>query len=259
MWAAVFVFVLGICVGSFLNVTIDRLPRGKSLLYPPSHCDTCGNKLRPLDLIPLVSYIWVKGKCRYCGASIPRRILVVELVTGLLFVLIFFSYGLGIEFLVLAFYSCIFLVLAVIDLEHGLVLNDIVYPAIGISLIISPFWSSLGFPRTLLGNYTMQDTLLSSLSGGAIFGVLLFLVVLVSRGGMGWGDVKMAGLVGLVTGFPLVLFAIEIAFISGGLTAVFLLLLRRKGRKETIPFAPFLSLGAFITLLWGGDIIAWYF
>ncbi|MFH0768217.1 MAG: prepilin peptidase [Chloroflexota bacterium] len=258
MWTPIFGFILGICIGSFLNVCIDRLPRGQSLIYPPSHCDTCGRKLRVFALIPIASYLWLKGRCRYCGANIPRRVFAVELGTGLLFAFVSFSYGFSIEFWVLAFYTCLFLVLAVIDLEHGLILNKIVYPAIGISLILSPFWPSLGFSRAFLGENTMLHVFLSSLSGGGIFAGLFLLIALLYKGGMGWGDLKMAGLVGLATGFPSVLVAMMISFLSGGLTAGFLLLLRRKRRKEAVPYAPFLSLGALVGLLWGEGLTVWY-
>ena len=258
MWTPVFGFILGIFFGSFMNVCVDRLPQGQSVVKPPSHCASCGKKLGVFDLIPIVSYLWLKGRCRYCGARIPRRILGLEVVTGLLFAFLAFSHGLSIGFLVLAFYTCLFLVLAVIDLEHGLILNKIAYPAIGISLVLSPFWSSLGLPRMLLWESTMLHNFLSSLSGGGIFAVLFLLIALLYKGGMGWGDVKMAGLVGLATGLPLVLVAMVTSFLSGGLVAGFLLLLRRKGWKEGIPYGPFLSLGAPIALLWGESLIHWY-
>ncbi len=258
MWTAIVGFILGIYFGSFLNVCIDRLPQGQSIVMPPSHCAVCGKKLGIFDLIPIASYLWLKGKCRYCGARIPRRILALEVGTGLLFALLSFSYGLSIEFAVVAFYACLFLVLAVIDLEHGLILNNIAYPAIGISLVLSPFWSSLGLSRMLPWGNTTLHNFLSSLSGGGIFAVLFLVIALLYKGGMGWGDVKMAGLVGLATGFPLVLVAMAASFLSGGLVAGFLLLLRLKRRKEGIPYGPFLSLGAFTALLWGESLIRWY-
>jgi len=258
MWAPICAFVLGTAIGSFLNVCIDRIPQGQSLVRPPSHCAACGKKLAVFELIPIVSYLWLKGKCRHCGAKIPQRILAVELGNGLLFVLIALNYGLSIEFLVLAFYACLFLVLAVIDLEHGLILNKIVYPAIGISLILSPFWSNLGFSRLFLGENNLLHLFFGSLSGGGLFAVFFLLIILLYRGSMGFGDVKMAGLVGLATGFPSVLVAMIVSFISGGLATGFLLLLRAKGRKDTIPFAPFLAIGAFVALLWGEKLSAWY-
>lgn len=263
MLIPVFGFILGISLGSFFNVCIDRLPRGQSLVSPPSHCSNCGKKLGRRDLFPIVSYLWLKGKCRYCGATIPRRVPAVELGTGLLFAYLTFSYGLSIEFLILAFYSGLFIILAVIDLEHGLILNKITYPAIGISLVLSPFWSSLGFSRTFLGEDTLLYNFLGSLSGGGIFAIFFIIVILLSavllgKQGMGWGDVKLAALIGLATGSPLVLVAMMISFLSGGLIAGLLLLFRLKGRRETVPYGPFLSLGALATLLWGEGILTWY-
>ncbi|MCL0097599.1 prepilin peptidase [Dehalococcoidia bacterium] len=251
-------FIIGICIGSFLNVCIDRLPRGQSIVSPPSHCPTCGRKLKRIELIPLVSYLWLRGRCRSCGTGIPRRVVGVELGTGFLFAFLSFSYGFGVEFLVLALCGSLFLVLAVIDLEHGLILNKIVYPAIGISLLLSPFWPSLGFGRSFLGESGMIHSFLGSLSGGLIFAAFLFVIALISSGGMGWGDVKMAALIGLITGFPSVLMAMMLSLVSSGIVAILLLALRLRSRKEAIPFGPFLSLGAFIALLWGQELITWY-
>ncbi len=257
-WTAVFGFILGACVGSFLNVCIDRLPRGQSLIRPSSHCFACGKKLNALEMIPIVSYLWLKGRCRNCGTAIPRRICVVELGTALLFAFILFRYGFSIVSLVLGLYVCLFLVLGVIDLEHGIILNKIIYPAIGMSLVLSPFWPSLGLRGAGPGEYTILSALLSALAGSAIFGVFFLLVTLLYKGGMGWGDVKMAALAGLVTGFPSVLVAMFVALLSGGIVAVALLGLRAKKWKEAIPFAPFLSVGALIALLWGPGLITWY-
>ncbi|MFH1003622.1 MAG: prepilin peptidase, partial [Chloroflexota bacterium] len=131
--------LLGAAVGSFLNVCIDRLPAGKSLAYPPSHCDACQRRLTPLDLIPVVSYLWLRRRCRYCRAPIPRRVLWVELGTGLLFAFIYRQLGLSTQLAVTMFYSALFIVLGVIDLEQKLLLNKIIYPAAGIALIIDGF------------------------------------------------------------------------------------------------------------------------
>ncbi|MDO8568750.1 MAG: prepilin peptidase, partial [Dehalococcoidales bacterium] len=161
MWIAIFGFILGTCVGSFLNVCIDRLPRGQSLIRPSSHCFTCGKKLNGLEMIPIASYLWLKGRCGSCGAAIPKRICAVEIGTGLLFAFILFRYGFSIDSLVLALYMCLFLVLGVIDLEHGFILNKIVYPAIGVSLVLSPFWSSLGSRGAHLVEYTVVSTFLN--------------------------------------------------------------------------------------------------
>jgi len=244
--------LFGMAIGSFLNVCIDRLPAGKSLLRPPSHCEACQHRLAPSDLIPVLSYLWLRRRCRYCQAPIPRRPFWVELGTGALFALAYWQFGLSAEFALAAFYGSLFIVLGVIDLEHWLILNKIVYPAAAVALIISIF-----LPQAA-GSFLPWPAAISGITGG-VFGFTFLLVpFLISRGGMGEGDVKMAGLIGLVTGFPLVLIALFLATLPGGLTAGVLLLLKIKKRKEAIPFGPFLSLGAIATLLWGNDLLNWY-
>ena len=255
------VFALfGSAIGSFLNVCIDRLPLGKSLLYPPSHCDACQHPLSPKDLIPVFSYLWLRRRCRYCQAPIPRRPFWVEVGSGLLFAFIYWHYGLSVEFAVIAFYGSLFIVLGVIDLEHKLILNKIVYPAAAVALIIDVFLPPPGifdaYLPWLLG-------IVNGVIGGAIGFVFLAIIYLVSlriykQEGMGWGDVKMAALIGLVTGPLLVLFTLAMGAILGALVGVLLLLLKIKKRKEAIPFGPFLSLATMATLLWGSDILNWY-
>jgi len=236
--------LLGIAVASFLNVCIDRLPNNESLLFPASHCVSCHHRLAIRDLIPVFSYLWLRGRCRYCQAAIPRRLFWVEVGTGILFAFLYWYYGLSIELAVTTFYCCLFIIVMVIDLEHGLILNKVVYPAMVVALVINVFLPQPGIVRAAIG-------------GGIGLGLLL-LIVLISRGGMGWGDVKLAALIGLVTGFPLVFIALLLAVIFGGLVAGILLLLKIKKRREGIPFAPFLSLATIVTLLFGTSLLNWY-
>jgi len=263
---AIFIVIftlLGITVASFLNVCMDRLPSNESLLFPASHCASCHHRLAIKDLIPVFSYLWLRGRCRYCQAPIPRRLLWVEIGTGLLFGYLYWHYGLSIELAVAALYCCLFIVLMVIDLEHGLILNKIVYPTMAVALLISVFLppSKVAYPgeaATLLFNtFLPEPGIAQSAIGGGIGLGLFLLVVLISRGGMGWGDVKMAALIGLVTGY-LILVALFMAVILGALVAGSLLLLKIKKRKEGIPFAPFLSLATIVTLLCGSNILDWY-
>ncbi len=244
--------LLGIAIGSFLNVCTDRLPAGRSLVRPRSYCDNCQRPLSAKHLVPVFSYLWLRGRCRHCRAPIPRRVFWVEIGTGALFAFLYWHYGLTAELAVTAFYCSIFIVLLVIDMEHKLILNRIVYPAAAAALLISIFLpapgaESLPWPQSING-----------IIAGAIGFVLLLLPALISRGGMGWGDVKMAGLIGLATGFPLVFVAIVGGIVVGGLVAAILLLLRIKTRKDAIPFGPFLALAAMATLLYGRDILNWY-
>ena len=236
--------LVGTVIGSFLNVCIDRLPIGQSLLRPASHCPACQHRLALKDLIPVFSYLWLRGRCRYCRAPIPQRVLWVELGTGLMFAFLWWRYGPTPELGIMSFYFCLLSVILVIDLERGLILNKVVYPAAAIALIIAAFTSNPG--------------IVSVITGGGLGLVIMLLVALLYKGGIGWGDVKMGALVGLLTGFPLVLVSLFLSVVSGGLVAGALLLLKIRKRKETIPFGPFLSLGAMATLLWGASILNWY-
>jgi leader peptidase (prepilin peptidase)/N-methyltransferase len=181
----------------------------------------------------------------------------VELATGLTFAFLYwwcviFNTELGIAaFGVLAFYACLFIIIFVIDLEHGLILNKVVYPGMVVALLLALY------PWPWLTESMVMRVAYAALGGGIGFGIFL-LIALVSRGGMGWGDVKLAALIGLATGFPLVFVAIIMGAILGGIVAVALVIAKRRKRRETIPFGPFLALAAMITLLWGSNILDWY-
>jgi prepilin signal peptidase PulO-like enzyme (type II secretory pathway) len=243
--------ILGLVVGSFLNVCIDRLPQNKSIAYPPSHCEACQHKLAVKDLIPVFSYLRLRGRCRYCQTSIPQKLMWVELATAVIFALLYWHYGLSAELGVMAFYACLFIIIFVIDLEHSLILNKVVYPGMVAALLVAlcpwPWFSeSIG-----------MRVAYAALGGAAGFAIFL-LIAIVSRGGMGWGDVKLAALIGLATGFPLVFVAIIMAAILGGIVAVALMIAKKRNRREMIPFGPFLALAAMVTLLWGSNILSWY-
>ena len=243
--------VLGLAVGSFLNVCIDRLPQNKSIAFPPSHCEACQHKLAAKDLIPVFSYLKLRGRCRYCQASVPRRLFWVELATGLIFALLYWHYGLSPALGIMIFYACLFIIIFVIDLEHGLILNKVVYPSLVVALLLALL------PRPWLTQWIVTG-IANAAIGGAIGFALFLLIAIVSRGGMGWGDVKLAALIGLAAGFPLVFLAIIMAAILGGIVAVAMVIAKKKQRRQTIPFGPFLAVAAMITLLWGSNIMNWY-
>ena len=245
-------FLLGMSIASFLNVCIDRLPAHQSLVFPPSHCTACNHRLAAKDLIPIFSYLCLRGRCHYCGAAIPRRILWVELGTAILFGLACWRFGVTIELAVALFYICIFMVLMVIDWEKGLILNKIVVPAIGAAIVISAAFS------IFLPDIEIVPFIGRAAAGGGIGLAIFLLIVIVSRGGMGWGDVKLAALIGLVTGFPFVFIALLIGVVLGGVAAALLLVFKIKRRKEAIPFGPFLAIAAIAVLLWGNSILSWY-
>jgi leader peptidase (prepilin peptidase)/N-methyltransferase len=189
----------------------------------------------------------------------------MEITIGALLPLLYWHYGLSPELGMLAFYCCLFIVLLVIDWEKGLILNRLVYPSMIVALLfnIPLLVGSINAGSIDIAVLGSSIALLppgiakAAIGGGIGFGMAL-LVVLFSRGGMGFGDVKMAALIGLVVGFPLVFFTLIMAAVLGGIVAVILLLLKKKKRKETIPFGPSLSVASIVTLIWGADILGWW-
>lgn len=254
----VIAFIIGACIGSFLNVAADRVPNGKSLVRPRSSCDQCGQQLRSIDMVPLLSYLWLRGRCRHCRTSIPVRVFLVEAVTGALFAVVFYRYGFGADFVVLSTAVPLMVVVTLVDLEHGLILNAMVYPSVVILLLLAPFWPELGIARGFSGNETLAASLANSFLAG-LGGFLIFLVIaIISPAGMGGGDGKFAGLLGLLLGFPGVLLALWISVITGGVMAISLLLLHKKGRKDSMPFGPFMAMGGTVIFIAGDDFLDWY-
>lgn len=252
-------FFAGAAVGSFFNVVVDRLPRGQSVLISRSRCDSCGTTLALTDLVPVLSYLWLRGRCRYCAVRIPLRLPLVEGGTGALFILFYLQDGLTGGGFLLALAAALLLALALIDLEHGLVPDRLVLPGAFAALLISPLWPLLGIERSLGPLEGALGSALGAVAAGAGALLLFLAVVVLSRGRMGWGDVKLAGLIGLLTGFPGVAVALWLAIVAGGAVALLLLGLHRRGMKDSIPFAPFLAAGGVVVLLVGDSISEWYF
>ena len=234
------------------------MPDGRSLIRPRSYCESCQRPLASIDMVPVLSYLWLRGKCRRCKGGIPFRVVLIEAATGAIFLGVFLLYGFGLDFVVLVACLSLLVLISLIDLEHGLILDRLVFPSIVLLLVMAPFWPDIGFPRTFLGDETLTASLAnSSLSGLGAF--LVFLAVaMINPAGMGGGDVKFAALLGLMVGFPGILMAIWISAIGGGLIAIGLILTRKKTRKDVMPFGPFMAIGAAVVLISGSDIVNWY-
>ena len=243
-YAAVF-SIFGAVIGSFLNVLCDRLPQGESVVTPPSKCPGCKRRLTALDMIPIFSWLALSGRCRTCGEKIPSRVFWVELITAAAFGGLYLSFGLSLTLWVGLLYAAFTIVIFVIDMEHQLILNGILLPAMVLALGVS----------LLNSRIDLAPTLLNAVIGGVVGFVMVYII---SRGGMGEGDVKLGAFAGLVAGWPNIIAAVIMSWILGGLVAIGLLLLRRKGRREAIAFGPFLALTTFITFLWGEKLIDWY-
>lgn len=239
------IFILGIFVGSFLNVLVDRLPREESVIKGRSHCEKCKKTLKWHDLIPLISFISLKGKCRYCHTSLSFYYPIIEIITGLMFVLALNISGF-VNYLNLIYYIILFSALIVIfftDLKYGIIPDVVLFPLIFISLLY-----------LFLNNHLSIVDHLFSAGGAFLFFLLLFLI---TRGkGMGFGDVKFAFLMGLILGFPKIIVSLYVAFLTGAIVGCILIMWRKKKVFGTsIPFGPFLVIGILVAILYGEILV----
>ena len=237
--------LLGLVVGSFLNVCIWRLPREESIVRPGSHCPVCSTALGARDLVPVLSWIFLRGKCRYCGTKISPRYPAVELLTGVLFVWCFLRFGLSPQLAPALVFSAFMVAITFIDLDHQIILDGMLALLAVSGLVLQLMTGAVGFWSMWLG----------ALVGGG----LLLVLAIISQGGMGGGDVKFAAALGFWLGWPGILLGLCIGFVAGGAISLLLLATGLRGRKDFIPFGPFIALGAWIALLYGKNILAWYF
>ena len=255
---SVVVFILGLTVGSFLNCVIYRLKTGQNFLKGHSSCPHCLHQLKWYDLIPVLSFILLKGKCRYCKKPISWQYPLVEIATGSLFLLIFnFQFSIFKQFSIFNFLNLIYywfivsllIVIFVYDLKWYVIPDKIVYPAIIIALIFN-------FQFSIFNQFSIFKFSILSALGTSIFFLAIFLI---SRGKwLGFGDVKLAFFMGLFLGFPDILVALFLAFLIGAMIGLGLIIFKKKGLKSEIPFGPFLITGTLIALFWGNQIINWY-
>ncbi|MBA4348695.1 MAG: prepilin peptidase [Thermodesulfovibrio sp.] len=253
--------IFGLIVGSFLNVCIYRIPRNISIISPSSSCPSCGTLIKPQDNIPLISYLILKGRCKKCGGKISMRYPLVELLNGILYWSVFKYFGMGWHLLFLFAFVSAMIVIIFIDSEFQLIPDLITIPGfvigiLGASFIIpDPFVHSSFYPFTGISIVGFLNSAAGMLLGGGLF----YLIAVVSKGGMGGGDIKMMAMVGAFMGWKAVLLTTFIGSLTGSLVGIFLMVFKGKDRKTKIPFGPFLSLGAIITLFFGGSILRWYF
>lgn len=237
-------FIFGIVIGSFLNVCIYRIPRGESIVYPSSHCTRCNYQLKPWELMPIVSYLFLRGKCRNCGVKISWRYPFIEFLTGVMFVLVVYNFGFNLTGLFYCLFVAALVVVTFIDFEYFLIPNSLVVTiillGIGLHIVIRPF--------------SITNGLLTFLGAGLFFLILQTL----SRGGIGGGDVKLAGALGLWLGWPDTGLAIFLGSLVGSIIGIIMIFLKIKKRKEPISYGPYLVLGTIVVLFVGEKIWQWY-
>jgi len=241
--------MFGAIVGSFLNVCIIRLPKGESIITPGSHCPHCNHPIKFYDNIPLVSYLLLGGKCRYCKRSISAQYPLVEGTTAISSLLLFLKYGLSLSYFFYFSFVAALIIITIIDLYHQIIPDVISIPGIGVGLLGALIIPHITFFNSLLGIL---------LGGGSLFVVATFYQWLFKREGMGGGDVKLLAMIGAFLGWDAVILTILLSSLIGSITGIIIMVLKGKDFKYAIPFGPFLSLGAVIALFYKNEIISWY-
>ncbi len=241
--------LLGLLSGALLNVAADHLPQRRSILSR-ARCPYCQGKWGLLDTVSLFSFLLMRGRCPHCGAPHPWRRPILELMTMFTFAFYWQRYGLTLRLILITVYTCVLFLVFVIDLEQRLILRVVIFPAIAVAMLGSFVYPGMSLRRALVG--------------GAFAFIFFYLVVIIGRlafkgAVMGGGDVNLAAFIGLITGFPDVILALIIAVSLGGLVSLILVISRTKKLKSYIPYGVFLVVGGLAVLVFGQEIIAWYF
>jgi len=242
-------FLFGCIIGSFLNVCIVRIPGEISVVFPGSHCPVCKKKIAFYDNIPLVSYLLLGAKCRNCSAPIPLHYFMVELCTPVIMLLLFYRFGMSWDLAVSFVFCSALVVITFIDLEHQIIPDVISLPGIPLAFLCSFFvpWTT-----------PVQSLLGIAFGGGVLYAFALVYRLVTGKEGMGMGDVKLLAMIGAFLGWEGALAALLLGSFAGSVIGVFLIVWNGRDFRYAIPFGPFLSAGAFCSLLYGERLISLY-
>jgi leader peptidase (prepilin peptidase) / N-methyltransferase len=241
--------LLGLCIGSFLNVCAYRLPLGESVVHPRSRCTSCGRMLSWFDNLPVVSWVALRGRCRTCGKPVSWMYPAVEIVTALVFAITYLTYGLTLLSVVRVIFACALIVLFVTDLQHKILPNVITLPGIVIGFACSVFLPP-GWVSSVIGILV---------GGGVLFAIAEAYYRVRGQEGLGMGDVKLLAMIGAFLGWKLVLLTLVFASFTGSLTGGMLIASGKGSMKYALPFGTFLAVGALLAATWGDPIADWYF
>lgn len=242
--------LLGLALGSFLNVCIYRIPLKKSIINPPSSCPHCGQRVKFYDNIPLVSYLFLLGRCRHCRHPISWQYPVVEALTGALSIALFIRYGFSYQYVVFLLFTAALVTISFIDLHHQIIPDVLSLPGIVVGLAVSPLFSHLSWLDSVIGMIA---------GGGSLYLVAVIYHRLTGKEGMGGGDVKLLAMIGAWMGWQSLPLIVLISSLIGAIIGATFLLLAGKGLRVRIPFGPFLSLGALLYFFFGPQLTSWYF
>lgn len=246
----IIIFTFGMCVGSFANVCIYRLPLSQSIIDPArSFCPDCKATIRFYDNIPVLSYLWLKARCRHCKQPIPFRYPLVEMICGSFALCTFLKFGFSFECLIYFVFITSLVIITFIDIDHQIIPDIITLPGIPINFLASFVLPSLTYKESLLGLLAGGGSLL-------IVGWIYYLIKKVE--GMGGGDIKLLAMIGAILGWKGVIFTIFIASVIGTLAGIIIIIRTQKDMKVPVPFGPFLSIGAIAYIFWGPTLTTWY-
>lgn len=241
---SILVFLYGLILGSFYNVVGLRVPVGKSIVKPRSACSLCDHQLTAVDLIPVVSYIFLKGQCRKCGSRISPIYLVTELMTALLLLYTYLYFGLTMNFLIVILFISMLIIIVVSDLTYMLIPDKIVLFFLPLFIIV----------RTVEPLTPWWDSILGAAAGF----FLLLIIAIASKGGMGGGDIKLFGVLGFMMGTKLVLLTFFLSCVFGAVIGLVLLIFGIVKRGKPMPFGPYIAMAAITAYFHGGELIHWY-
>ncbi len=255
----VYIFIIGACLGSFYNLVGLRISKGQSIIHPRSFCPNCGHKLSWLELIPIFSYLFLVGKCRWCKSHISTKYLFFELSTALLFMFSYYKVGFKWELLICLLFISLLIIITVSDLEYMLIENKVIFFFLILFIILRYF---IKLPE-VFSTFEIH-CYLESLIGGAIGFTLLFLIAFIGqkvykREVMGGGDIKLYGIIGLILGLKMTLLSLFFASIIGSVIGLLLTVFKVFAKDKPIPFGPFIGLGCLVSYFYGYEIINWYF
>ena len=246
----IIIFIQGLCIGSFLNVCIYRVPQSKSIMHPRSMCPNCSTPIPFYDNIPVFSYLLLRGRCRQCKVKISPRYPMVELLGGLTALGTYLKFGLTWEALIYYVFIAALIVVTFIDLDHRIIPDVITLPGIPLCFAASFLLPEITYLEALIGVIA---------GGGSLFLVAWTYSLLTKKEGMGGGDIKLLAMMGAIIGWKGVLFTIFVGSLTGTLAGLAVMLQSRKGMKLAVPFGPFLSIGCITYIFFGIPLITWYF
>jgi len=254
----IIILIIGLLLGSFYNVCIYRIPKGESIINPPSHCTKCGTKLKFLDLFPVISYLAFKGKCRYCGEKISYRYILVEIITSFSFIILYIKFGMTLQFLGFLWLVSILIIITFIDIDYMIIPDGLVILGIVGGVIL--FALNIFFPIKFYQDNNWWNPLIGAIIGSGFLLLVAYIgfYIYKSEEALGMGDVKLFIPIGLFLGWKITIIALALSIFMCAVSTSFLVIIKILNRKSAIPFGPFIGVGTFLAILYGNSILLWY-